>query len=290
MTVTRVIALPRFIAGAQRIAEYLGGEVREYGPGIFAEAFREADRIVVLMSMGIAVRKIAPLLEDKWKDPAVVVVSPDFRYAIPLTGGHHGANELAGELAGLGLQPVITTATEATGRDSVEHIADRAGCDIVNRDSTRLVNGALLDTDVPVHSVQGPSIVIAGPEVSILLKKGEFSVGIGCRRGVRADEVTGAVSQALADAGIEPGEVMVYATTAKKAGEAGLIEAVCSLSGNLIFLDDETLHRHTGVAPSKATKIGLPGVAEPSALAVSKRKELVLGKNVYGRVTIAIAR
>ena len=55
------------------------------------------------MSMGIVVRKIAPLLDDKWTDPAVVVVSPDFRYAIPLLGGHHGANELAKELAGLGL-------------------------------------------------------------------------------------------------------------------------------------------------------------------------------------------
>jgi len=289
MTVTLVIALPRFISGAERIAEYLGGEVREYRPEIFAEAFRNADRIVVMMSMGIAVRKIAPLLEDKWKDPAVVVVSPDFRYAVPLIGGHHGANELARELTGLGLQPVITTATEATGRDSVERIADRAGCDIINRDSTRAVNGALLDTDVPVHAVQGPSIVIAGPDVSILLKKGEFSVGIGCRRGVRADEVTGAIRQALSDAGIALEEVMVFATTTKKAGEAGLTEAIGSFSGNLIFLDDETLHRHAGVTPSKATKIGLPGVAEPSALAVSKRKELVLGKKVYGRVTIAIA-
>jgi len=289
MTVTLVIALPRFISGAERIAEYLGGEVREYRPEIFAEAFRNADRIVVMMSMGIAVRKIAPLLEDKWKDPAVVVVSPDFRYAVPLIGGHHGANELARELTGLGLQPVITTATEATGRDSVERIADRAGCDIINRDSTRAVNGALLDTDVPVHAVQGPSIVIAGPDVSILLKKGEFSVGIGCRRGVRADEVTGAIRQALSDGGIALEEVMVFATTAKKAGEAGLTEAIGSFSGNLIFLDDETLHRHAGVTPSKATKIGLPGVAEPSALAVSKRKELVLGKKVYGRVTIAIA-
>jgi len=289
MTVTLVIALPRFISGAERIAEYLGGEVREYRPEIFAEAFRNADRIVVMMSMGIAVRKIAPLLEDKWKDPAVVVVSPDFRYAVPLIGGHHGANELARELTGLGLQPVITTATEATGRDSVERIADRAGCDIINRDSTRAVNGAMLDTDVPVHAVQGPSIVIAGPDVSILLKKGEFSVGIGCRRGVRADEVTGAIRQALSDAGIALEEVMVFATTTKKAGEAGLTEAIGSFSGNLIFLDDETLHRHAGVTPSKATKIGLPGVAEPSALAVSKRKELVLGKKVYGRVTIAIA-
>ena len=30
------------------------------------------------MSMGIVVRRIAPLIHDKWNDPAVVVVSPEY--------------------------------------------------------------------------------------------------------------------------------------------------------------------------------------------------------------------
>lgn len=122
MTDTVVIALPRFIRDANRIAEFLGADVLEYRAGCFPGIF-PAHRIVALMSMGIVIRGIAPHLTDKWTDPAVVVVTPDFRYAIPLIGGHHGANELAGELAGLGLVPVISTATEATGRDSVEAIA-----------------------------------------------------------------------------------------------------------------------------------------------------------------------
>ena len=95
-------------------------------------------------------------------------------YAIPVLGGHHGANELAKELAALGIQPVITTATEATGRDSVEAIAQRSACDIINRESTRRVNSALLDADVPVYTVQGPGIVIAGQDVSVLLKNGRI--------------------------------------------------------------------------------------------------------------------
>ena len=138
------------------------------------------------MSMGIVVRKIAPLLDDKWTDPAVVVVSPDCRYAIPLLGGHHGANVLAKELAGLGLVPVITTATESRGRDSVESVAERSGTAVVNRDSTRAVNAALLERDLPVHAIEGPAIVLAGPDVSLLVRKGEYSVGIGCRKGVGA--------------------------------------------------------------------------------------------------------
>jgi cobalt-precorrin 5A hydrolase len=283
MTDTVVVALTRFMPDAEKIAKFLGGEVREYTPDIFSEIFPRTTRIVALMSMGIVVRKIAPLLKDKWNDPAVVVVSPDFRFAIPLLGGHHGANELAKELTGLGLTPVITTATEATGRDSVETIADRSGCMIVNRDSTRAVNAAMLDADVHVHGVKGPAIVIAGPAVSFLVREGEYSVGIGCRKGVRSDEVADAIRLALAAKGIREGEVTVYATTTKKSGEAGLIEGIGLVSGNLIFIDDATINAQTGTSPSKATRLGLLGVAEPCALAVSKRKELVMGKNVYGR-------
>jgi cobalt-precorrin 5A hydrolase len=290
MTRTVVIALPRFIADAERIASLLGAEVREYTPDVFGQVFPGTDRIVALMSMGIVVRKIAPLLGDKWNDPAVVVVSPDFRYAIPLLGGHHGANELAKELSALGLCPVITTATESTGRDSVEAIAGRAGNTILTRNSTRVVNAAMLDGDVPVFAVKGPGVVIAGPDVSVLLRKGEYSVGVGCRRGIRKEEVMEAVGTALADAGIGRDEVMAFATTTKKFDEAGLKEAISSLSGNLIFLDDDTINAHKGTTPSKATRIGLLGVAEPCALAIAKRKELVLQKTVYGRVTVAIAR
>ncbi len=287
---TVVITFPYSRGEAEKIAAFLGADVAEYSSDIFDSVFAGRKRIVALMSMGIVVRKIAPLLEDKWKDPAVVVVSPDLRFAIPVLGGHHGANELAKELAGLGIQPVITTATESRGRESVETLADKTGCDILNRDSTRQVNAALLNVDIPVHAVQGPAMVLAGPDVSILVRKGEYSVGIGCRKGVDANEIVDAVHTAWSDAGISPADILIYATTTKKFNETGLIEGVGLLSGNLIFLDDDTINAQTGTGPSRASRIGLLGVAEPCALATSKRKELVMEKRVYGRVTVAIAR
>jgi cobalt-precorrin 5A hydrolase len=289
MTDTIVIALPHFMGDAKKIADFLGADIREYTPDIFFEVFPHVHRIVAVMSMGIVVRRIAPLIHDKWNDPAVVVVSPDISYAVPVLGGHHGANELAKELSFLGIQPVITTATEATGRDSVELIAQRNGCDIVNRDSTRTVNAAMLETDVPVFAVKGPGIVIAGPGVSILVKKGEFTVGVGCRKGVRSKEVVDAIRNALEESGVAESDVMVYATTRKKSGEAGLSDAISALSGNLIFLDDDTINAQEGISPSRAVRIGLRGVAEPCALAVAKKKQLVMGKKVFGRVTVAIA-
>jgi cobalt-precorrin 5A hydrolase len=289
MNDTVVIALFRFLDKAKTIAQFLGAEVREYKPDIFSEVFPHTRRIVAVMSMGIVVRSIAPLLNDKWNDPAVVVVSPDLVYAIPLIGGHHGANELAKELSALGIQPIITTATESAGRDSVEGVGERCRCDIVNRESTRQVNAAMLDIDVPLFAVKGPGIVIAGPDVSILLKKGEYSVGIGCRKGVKKEEVLDAIRNALAEKGVAKDDVLVYVTTQKKLNESGLTEAISSLSGNLIFLDDETINAQTGLTSSRATKIGLLGVAEPCALAVAKKKDLIMAKKVYGRVTVAIA-
>ena len=290
MTGTVVVALDRFLPSARRIAETLGADLVAYTSGVFADLFGRYDRIVALMSAGIAVRGVAPLLVEKWRDPAVVVVSPDLRYAVPIVGGHHGGNDLARELAGIGITPVITTATETQGRDSVEGIAARLGCDIVNRDSTRAVNAAMLDSDLPLYAIRGPAIVVAGPGVSILVRKGDYVVGIGCRKGAPAGAVAGALRQALEQAGIAPEDVFIYATTAKKRGEAGLRDAVAELGGNLVYLDDDTLNAQRAPSPSRAQLIGLAGVAEPAALAISKRKELVLAKQTYGCVTVAIAR
>lgn len=290
MKETVVITFSHSRTEAEKIAAFLHADILPYTDEVFPAAFSRYQRVVALMSMGIVVRKIAPLLDDKWKDPAVVVVSPDNRFAIPLLGGHHGANDLARELSALGMQPVITTATESRGRNSVETIAQRSGTDVVNRTSTRKVNAALLKSDVPVHAVQGPAIILAGPDVSILVKEGEYSVGIGCRKGVSSEEVVLAVRTALLENAIPEPAVFVYASTVKKMNEAGLLEGVGALSGNLIFLDDDTINAQPGTGPSRAGKIGLLGVAEPCALATAKRKELVMQKKVFGRVTVAIAR
>lgn len=287
---TVVISLEKFAADAKHIAGYLEADFMEYSHDAFGIAFTKYECIVALMSAGIVVRGIAPLLKDKWTDPAVVVVSPDLRYAIPVSGGHHGANEMARRLAGLGICPVITTATESTGRDAVESIASGENCDVLNRDSTRHVNASLLDSDVPLYKVDAPGIVVAGPGVSVLVKKGDYVVGVGCNKGVTREEVVLSILAGLSDAGVREDSVLAYATTVKKRYETGLLEAVQKISGNLVFIDDDTINAQEVHSPSKASAIGLPGVAEPCALALSKRKELVMKKRAYGNVTIAIAR
>jgi len=290
MTGTCVIALPRFMGRAKEIGKHLGADVIPYRPGAFASAFSRYAGIVAVMSAGIVVRSIAPLLRDKWTDPAVVVVSPDLAWAVPIAGGHHGANRIARSLGELGIRPVITTATETLGRMSVETIADRRGLGVLNPPSTRAVNAAILDGDVPVYPVSGPGIVIAGPAVSVLLRRGEYAVGLGCRKGLSEQKILSGVRAGLSEAGISPGEVFAYGTTVRKMAEKGLVQAVEALGGSLIFLDDAAIAARPAPSPSRAGLLGLPAVAEPCALALARRGVLVLTKKKYGGVTVAIAR
>jgi cobalt-precorrin 5A hydrolase len=290
MTGTCVITLPRFMNKAKEIGRHLGADVIPFRPDAFRSAFSSYSAIVAVMSAGIVVRSIAPLLVNKWTDPAVVVVSPDFAWAIPVAGGHHGANRIARSLGVLGIRPVITTATEALGRMSVEAIAEEKGSRILNPSSTRTVNAAILDGEVPVYPVAGPGIIIAGPAVSVLLRKGEYTVGLGCRRGLPEEEILAGIRDGLSEGGLSPEDVFAYGTTVRKIRERGLIRAVESLGGTLVFLDDATIGAQPAPSPSRAVLLGLAGVAEPCALALSGRGILVARKKRYGGVTLAIAR
>lgn len=158
---------------ARQIAEHVGADLLIYSKDIFKEAFEKYDRIIAVFATGIVVRDIAPLIKDKWTDPAVVVVDSNLNFAIPVLGGHHGGNELVRKIAEIGAIPVITTATEVHNRNSVEGIAKKMGCDIVNKESTKDVNCALLEQDVGILKIKGPKIVIVDNDVSVLKSEQE---------------------------------------------------------------------------------------------------------------------
>ncbi|NOQ48943.1 MAG: cobalamin biosynthesis protein CbiG, partial [Methanococcoides sp.] len=108
---------------ANKLADHIEADVIIYKKDIFRDIFEEYQAIVAVFATGIVVREIAPLIVDKWEDPAIVVVDSNLNFAIPLLGGHHGANELVRKISEIGVVPVITTATEVHNRNSVEGIA-----------------------------------------------------------------------------------------------------------------------------------------------------------------------
>lgn len=285
-----VTALPYFREQGERIAAAINAEFIAYRSGLFSELFETTQRIVAIMAIGIVVRNIAPLIHDKWRDPAVVVISPDLQYAIPVLGGHHGANDLVYLLQEkCNLTPVITTATEATGREAVEVMATREHLRIVNTRSTRKANASVLTGNAGVYRVPGPGMVLAGSGVSFLVADGPYAAGIGCRLGTTADEIIQAIHSACKTAGVHPEDIAIYASGAIKSHESGLLEAVRTLGRNIIFLSPSDLNGENPPSDSAASRFGLSGVAEPAALAVSVHHHLILEKQIYGNVTIAIA-
>jgi len=291
-----IIAFSRNIEIAEKLKDITGGDIIIYSKDAFRLAFEKYGSIIAIMAAGIAVRNIAPLVCDKWKDPAVVVVDSGLTFAIPILGGHHGGNRLAKKLADAGLIPVITTATEVKGKNSVEGIADNLGCRIINKDSTKKVNMALLETDVEVLNIKGPRVVVVGDNVSVLKKnekrptRNALIIGIGANRGVVRSEVIEAINAGLLemDAGIV--DVKYFATAMIKENEDGIIQAAEAFGKELKIVPHEVINSIRPPTPSKANSLGLTGVCEPAALALSDEKELILKKRKYGNVTIAIAR
>jgi cobalt-precorrin 5A hydrolase/precorrin-3B C17-methyltransferase len=105
-------------AAAQRLADAWPGQTRRYdGPARQAlpRAWAQCDGLVCFLAVGATVRLIAPLLDSKWTDPAVVCVDESARRAVAVVGGHAaGANALAARVAAVfGADAVITTATDA---------------------------------------------------------------------------------------------------------------------------------------------------------------------------------
>ena len=105
-------------AAAERLAAAWPGQTRTYdGPArqALARAWAQCDGLVCFLAVGATVRLIAPLLNSKWTDPAVVCVDESARRAVAVVGGHAaGANALATRVAEVfGADAVITTATDA---------------------------------------------------------------------------------------------------------------------------------------------------------------------------------
>ena len=277
---------------AELADDYESIEILEYHGDVFAEHWGEYDCFVGLMASGIAMRKTAGLLDDKWDDPAVVVIDEELTWAIPLTGGHHGANQVAHDLSQLGAVPAMTTASEAAGKQGIESKAKALDAHVVNGDSTVATNLAVLNDDLEVvERLEGPRAVLVGDDVTVMKRNDEGVVlGTGTVSGVETEQVLDAWAAALDDLGLEFSDVEFVATATRKEGEEGLYEAAQEIGAGVVLFEKETLLDHEGPTPSRAKElIGWPGIAEASAIAGGREHELLREKERFDdAVTVAV--
>ncbi|WP_049999331.1 cobalt-precorrin 5A hydrolase [Halococcus sediminicola] len=295
-----IISFERKLDTAHEIEDGIGDgydrvDIIEYHGDVFEEHWGEYDCFIGLMASGIAMRKTAPLLDSKWDDPAIVVVDEELTWAIPITGGHHGANQVAHDLSTLGAVPAMTTASEAAGKQGVESKAKALDTHVVNGDSTVATNLAVLNDELgPVARLDGPRAVLVDDDVTVLKRNGDEGVvlGTGTVSGVKKEQVLDAWQDSLSALGLDFAAVDFVATGTRKEGEEGMYDAAQEIGAGVVLFEKETLEEFEGPSSSRSKElIGWPGIAEASAIAGGRDHELTREKERFDdAVTVAVGR
>ena len=295
----------------------------------FTECVEKHTGLVCVMATGIVVRLLAPLLKSKKEDPAVVVSDEMGRNVISLLSGHlGGANRLAGEVAAItGGREVITTATDVQGKISFDELAKQAGLVIENLDRVKTMNMALLQQGqiglydpgkwLQPHLPQGTGLKIlqrpeeagkAGlsgwvyvddrhgsfePPPCLILRPKSLVVGLGCKRGTRAAEIGAALHKVFEDHRLSLLAVRNLATVELKRDEEGLNELIEAHRWPVVYYSVSDLRTPVEVpSPSDKVKehLGVESVCEKAAILSGRVEELLVPKQILGRVTVAVAR
>lgn len=310
---------------ARDLARALGGEAMRSGkPETLREwtekRFVSGGALVFVGAVGIAVRAIAPYVDKKWKDPAVVAVDECGRFAIPLLSGHlGGANRLARAIAELcGATPVVTTATDLHGLFAVDDWARVQNLRVVEPERIRTVSAKVLAggalrlwsrfpiEGTPPDEVELLSAPPAGESspasdvfLSVHRENGEalhlapraVVLGVGCRRGISRESIEDAFAAFLAESGLLPQAVRAVASIDLKKDEEGLL-AFCRAHGwPLETRSAQELNETPGgftPSPFVQSVTGTDNVCERSAAAVSGGK-ILHRKRSLGGVTMAAA-
>ncbi|MCR5315219.1 MAG: precorrin-4 C(11)-methyltransferase [Bacteroidaceae bacterium] len=113
------VAIIQISEAGKEIASMLQRELKAkiISRAMVGKEWKKFDGFVFIGAMGICVRTIAPFVNDKHEDPAVVCVDSMGQNAISVLSGHiGGANNLAREVAGIiGAREVITTQSDNAG-------------------------------------------------------------------------------------------------------------------------------------------------------------------------------
>lgn len=273
--------------------------------------FKEAELLIFIGACGIAVRSIAPYVKSKTTDPAVLVLDDGGTFVIPILSGHiGGANRMARMLAGyLGAVPVITTATDVSGRFSVDAWAAEHAFVLSSMNTAKRISAAILDADVPVMAekplldplpagLTRADCGALGIYIGIRQKSpyGEtlrliprsVTLGIGCRRGVSEAVIRDTVASALDRAGLDLRAVGRVCSIDVKQNEEGLLAFCRSLGISPEFYSAAALAAVSGeFGESEFVKktVGVGNVCERAAMAGGGT--LIVPKYAAGGVTVA---
>ena len=117
-------------------------------------------------------------------------------------------------------------------------------------------------------------------------------LGIGCRKGVSAEQIGHAVTAALSMVSRSPEEIREVATIDLKGDEKGLIQWCGNLNLPLRLIPLSLIRERPWVSGSSRlvhSYLGIGGVCEPCALLATFRGHLILRKTTRNGVAVALA-
>ncbi|SHK31844.1 cobalt-precorrin 5A hydrolase [Tepidibacter formicigenes] len=123
-------------------------EINKSFKEFIGDIFYKYDYLIFIMAIGIVVRSISKYIEDKTKDPAVIVLDEKGENVISLLSGHiGGANEMTIKISEyLNSNPVITTATDVNNKGSLDLIAKKINGYIDNfKQNIKYINSLLVE-------------------------------------------------------------------------------------------------------------------------------------------------
>ena len=292
-----------------------------------AETFSRYRRHVFVAAAGIVVRAIAPHLLSKDRDPAVVVLDTEGRFAVSLLSGHlGGANDLAQEAARItGGVPVITTATDTAGVESWDLLAARRGMAIADLGAVKTLNMAALTRETvtvcdpedrlglrsrenlnaslafaeSADDLPGdrPSVQVTWREsppafeTRLVLHPRCLAAGVGCNRGTSGAEILDLIRSVFHRHGLAMASLAGLASIEAKRDEPGIREAADALGVAVEFYPAEILGCVKVPNPSATVRrhMGVESVCEAAALTRAGGKHLLVPKARSRNATLAVA-
>ena len=289
-------------------------------------AFYEYDAVIAVMASGILIRSIAPMIESKVTDPAVLNIDDNGKFVISTLSGHlGGANKLSLKIADLiGATPVITTSTDVNRKLGIDVLAGDLYLSIdetseilhfnkailegeeitftvnPNRNFDYLfeyLNDNTLEINVSIEfssKVNENEIIAKYDSHEIVLRERKIVVGIGCKRGKSCEEIYKGFEKSIHDLNIHKSRVNCLSSAEIKKDEKGILDFAShlNLDVNFVELDRLALFESSDIHKSEfvKSKFGIYGVCEPSALITAGfDSKLIYKKTSYGGVTISVA-
>lgn len=272
--------------------------------------FEKYDVIIGIMAMGIIVRDITPLMKHKSIDPAVLCLSVDGKYIIPVLSGHlGGANEVATLISTkLYITPVITTASDLLNKKAVDIIAKERGLTIASYKDAMDITASMInnenivileDNDVKDFNFKGvDGVVYVGnkmnPGFNIPFAKlipKNIVIGIGARRNTEYQSIMDFLNSELKSCNLDIRSIKFISSIDIKKDEEGIIKLSEQLKVPFITYSAKEISEveHMFNSSDFVKKItGVGSVSMPSGYIASNKGSCLLKRVADRGITLSI--